>query len=181
MSDTLYVEGAHKTALRPQTSPVQVRAMETEEPPIYVIAPGTVYRRDDVDATHSPMFHQLEGLAVDEGLGMADLIGTIEYFVGEFFGTRVETRIQPHFFPFTEPSIELFVSWQDKHGKSTWLELLGAGVVDPNVLSSAGYDPERWTGFAFGMGLDRIAMVRHGVPDLRLMYENDLRFLEQFA
>jgi phenylalanyl-tRNA synthetase alpha chain len=180
-SDTLYVEGEHLTALRPQTSPVQVRVLETDEPPLYVVAPGRVYRRDDVDATHSPMFHQLEGLAIDEGLGMADLIGTLQHFVREFFGDSVETRIQPHFFPFTEPSIELFVRWEDKHGTSTWLELLGAGVVDPNVLTFAGHDPERWTGFAFGMGLDRIAMVRHGVPDLRLMYDSDLRFLEQFS
>jgi len=185
MSDTLYVDGEHRTALRPQTSPVQVRVMERQEPPIFAIAPGAVYRRDDVDATHSPMFHQLEGLAIDEGLGMADLIGTLEYFVARFFDrsleSRLESRIQPHFFPFTEPSIELHVRWTDKRGRSTWLELLGAGVVDPNVIEGAGHDPERWTGFAFGMGLDRIAMVRHGVPDLRLMYENDLRFLEQFA
>jgi phenylalanyl-tRNA synthetase alpha chain len=155
--------------------------METQELPIFAIAPGTVYRRDDVDATHSPMFHQLEGLAIDEGLGMADLIGTLEHFVSEFLGERLETRIQPHFFPFTEPSIELYVRWTDKRGRATWLELLGAGVVDPNVIAASGHDPERWTGFAFGMGLDRIAMVRHGIPDLRLMYENDLRFLEQFA
>lgn len=181
MSDTLYVDGPDRTALRPQTSPVQIHAMEEQDPPVYVIAPGTVYRRDDVDATHSPMFHQLEGLAVDEGLGMADLIGTLEHFVAEFFGSGSETRIQPHFFPFTEPSIELFVRWTDKRGRAIWLELLGAGVVDPNVLSGVGYDPERWSGFAFGMGLDRLAMVRHGVPDLRLMYESDLRFLEQFS
>lgn len=181
MSDTLYVEGGEKTALRPQTSPVQIRAMETDQPPLYVIAPGRVYRRDDVDATHSPMFHQLEGLAVDEGLGMADLIGTLRHFVDEFFGTSMETRIQPHFFPFTEPSIEVYVRWTDKRGRSTWLEMLGAGVVDPNVLGNVGFDAERWSGFAFGMGLDRMAMVRHGVPDLRLMYESDLRFLEQFA
>jgi phenylalanyl-tRNA synthetase alpha chain len=181
MSDTLYIEGGHKTALRPQTSPVQVRAMEAQEPPIYLIAPGTVYRRDDVDATHSPMFHQLEGLAIDEGLGMADLIGTLQHFITEFFGESLESRIQPHFFPFTEPSIEVHVRWTDKRGRATWLELLGAGVVDPNVIEGAGYDSERWTGFAFGLGLDRIAMVRHGVPDLRLMYESDLRFLGQFS
>lgn len=180
-SDTLYIDGEHMTALRPQTSPVQVRVLEVEQPPLFVIAPGTVYRRDDVDATHSPMFHQLEGLAIDEGLGMADLIGTLQHFVREFFGDSVETRIQPHFFPFTEPSIELYVRWEDRRGRATWLELLGAGVVDPNVLTFAGHDAERWTGFAFGLGLDRIAMVRHGIPDLRLMYESDLRFLEQFA
>ena len=155
--------------------------MEAQEPPVYVIAPGAVFRRDDVDATHSPMFHQLEGLAVDEGLGMADLIGTLRHFVREFLGDDLETRIQPHFFPFTEPSIELLVRWVDARGRATWLELLGAGVVDPNVFAAVGYDPERWTGFAFGLGLDRIAMVRHGVPDLRLMYDSDLRFLEQFA
>ena len=180
-SDTLYVDGPHRSALRPQTSPVQIHAMEEADPPIHVIAPGTVYRRDDVDATHSPMFHQLEGLAIDEGLGMADLIGTLEYFVSEFFGSGSETRIQPHFFPFTEPSIELYIRWSDKRGRATWLELLGAGVVDPAVLTGVGYDPERWSGFAFGMGLDRLAMVRHGVPDLRLMYEGDLRFLGQFS
>jgi phenylalanyl-tRNA synthetase alpha chain len=179
-SDTFYVAGHPDVGLRPQTSPVQIRVMETTAPPVYVIAPGAVYRRDDVDATHSPMFHQLEGLAVDEGLSMAHLKGTLVHVARELLGD-VEYVLRPHFFPFTEPSVELYVRWTDRHGRGRWLELLGAGMVDPNVFAAVGYDPERWTGFAFGMGLDRIAMVRHGLPDLRLLFEGDLRFLEQFA
>jgi phenylalanyl-tRNA synthetase alpha chain len=180
-SDTFYVAGHPHAALRPQTSPVQIRVMEHREPPVYVISPGAVYRRDDVDATHSPMFHQLEGLAVDEGLSLAHLKGTLVHVARELLGADVETAVRPHFFPFTEPSIELYVRWHDRHGRPQWLELLGAGMVDPNVFGFVGYDAERWTGFAFGMGLDRIAMVRYGLPDLRLLFENDLRFLEQFA
>lgn len=179
-SDTFYVDGAPGTILRTQTSSVQVRVMEGRTPPLYVISPGAVYRRDDVDATHSPMFHQLEGLAVDEGLSLAHLIGTLKHVAGQLLGST-EYRIIPDFFPFTEPSIQLLVRWTDRTGRSSWMELLGAGMVDPNVFSFAGYDSERWTGFAFGMGLDRIAMVRHGVPDLRMLFEGDLRFLEQFS
>ena len=180
-SDTFYVAGHPDVALRPQTSPVQIRAMEAQQPPVYVISPGAVYRRDDVDATHSPMFHQLEGLAVDEGLSMAHLKGTLVHVARELLGQGIEYVLRPHFFPFTEPSVELYVRWTDRRGRAQWLELLGAGMVDPNVFAAVGYDPERWTGFAFGMGLDRIAMVRHGLPDLRLLFESDLRFLEQFA
>jgi phenylalanyl-tRNA synthetase alpha chain len=179
-SDTFYVDGTPGTILRTQTSSVQVRVMEARTPPLYVISPGAVYRRDDVDATHSPMFHQLEGLAVDEGLSLAHLIGTLKHVAGQLLGST-EYRIIPDFFPFTEPSIQLLVRWTDRSGKSSWMELLGAGMVDPNVFRFAGYDSERWTGFAFGMGLDRIAMVRHGVPDLRMLFEGDLRFLDQFS
>jgi phenylalanyl-tRNA synthetase alpha chain len=167
--------------LRTQTSPVQVRVMQHEPPPIYVIAPGFVYRRDDVDATHSPMFQQMEGLAIDEGLSMSHLKGTLLHFFRALLGAERQIRLRPHFFPFTEPSVEVEVSHLDKHGRTIWLELAGAGMVDPNVLEAGGIDPERYTGFAFGWGLDRIAMVRFGVPDLRYMYEGDLRVLEQFA
>lgn len=179
-SDTFYVDGAPGVILRTQTSSVQVRVMEARTPPLYVISPGAVYRRDDVDATHSPMFHQLEGLAVDEGLSLAHLTGTLKHVASQLLGST-EYRIIPDFFPFTEPSIQLLVRWVDRTGKSSWMELLGAGMVDPNVFQFAGYDAERWTGFAFGMGLDRIAMVRHGVPDLRMLFDGDLRFLEQFS
>ena len=127
------------------------------------------------------MFHQLEGLAIDEGLTMAHLKGTLLHFVRALLGQDREIRLIPHFFPFTEPSVDVSVSWTDRNGQPTWLEIAGAGMVDPNVLTAVGYDPERWTGFAFGFGLDRIAMVRHGLPDLRLLFEGDLRFLEQFS
>ena len=180
-SDNFYIEGHTDRLLRSQTSPVQIRAMQAQAPPVYVIAPGAVYRRDDVDATHSPMFHQVEGLAVDEGLTMAHLKGTLLHFVRELLGQDREIRLIPHFFPFTEPSVDVSVSWTDRNGQPTWLELAGAGMVDPNVLEAVGYDPEHVSGFAFGFGLDRIAMVRHGLPDLRLLFEGDLRFLEQFS
>lgn len=180
-SDTFFLEGRPDRLLRTQTSPVQVRVMQEEGPPIYVIAPGFVYRRDDVDATHSPMFQQMEGLAVDEGLTMAHLKGTMLHFARELLGDARDIRLRPHFFPFTEPSVEVEVSYVDRRGRTIWLELGGAGMVDPHVLEAGGIDPERYTGFAFGWGLDRIAMVRFGVPDLRHMYEGDLRVLEQFA
>ncbi|MEO2057602.1 MAG: phenylalanine--tRNA ligase subunit alpha [Thermoleophilia bacterium] len=179
-SDTFFVEGGDDVLLRTQTSPVQIRTMQQGPPPVYVIAPGTVYRRDDVDATHSPMFHQVEGLAVDEGLTFGHLKGTITYFLQRLLGDR-EVRVIPHFFPFTEPSVDVSVSWTDKQGRTDWLEVAGAGMVDPNVFANVGYDPERWTGFAFGFGLDRIAMIRHQISDIRLLYEGDLRFLEQFS
>ena len=179
-SDTFFVEGGDDVLLRTQTSPVQIRTMQQGPPPVYVIAPGTVYRRDDVDATHSPMFHQVEGLAVDEGLTFAHLKGTITYFLQRLLGDR-DVRVIPHFFPFTEPSVDVSVSWTDKQGRTDWLEVAGAGMVDPNVFANVGYDPERWTGFAFGFGLDRIAMIRHQISDIRLLYEGDLRFLEQFS
>ena len=180
-SDTFFIEGRPDRMLRTQTSPVQVREMLTGTPPIYLVAPGVVYRRDDIDATHSPMFHQMEGLAVDEGLTMAHLKGTMLHFFRELLGSEREILLQPHFFPFTEPSVDVQVSYIDKAGRSAWLELAGAGMVDPNVLEYCGIDSERYTGFAFGCGLDRIAMIRFGVPDLRLFFENDLRFLEQFS
>ena len=179
-SDTFFVEGGDDMLLRTQTSPVQIRTMQQGPPPVYVIAPGTVYRRDDVDATHSPMFHQVEGLAVDEGLTFGHLKGTITYFLRRLLGDR-DVRVIPHFFPFTEPSVDVSVSWTDKQGRTDWLEVAGAGMVDPNVFANVGYDPERWTGFAFGFGLDRIAMIRHHISDIRLLYEGDLRFLEQFS
>jgi len=179
-SDTFFVEGGDDVLLRTQTSPVQIRTMQQGPPPVYVIAPGTVYRRDDVDATHSPMFHQVEGLAVDEGLTFGHLKGTITYFLQRLLGDR-DVRVIPHFFPFTEPSVDVSVSWTDKQGRTDWLEVAGAGMVDPNVFANVGYDPERWTGFAFGFGLDRIAMIRHQISDIRLLYEGDLRFLEQFS
>jgi phenylalanyl-tRNA synthetase alpha chain len=179
-SHTLLIEGAEGAALRPQTSPVQIRVMESTPPPVYVVAPGAVYRKDDVDATHSPMFHQMEGLAVDEGLTLAHLKGTLLHIARELFGEQ-ETWFQSHFFPFTEPSIELYVAYVDARGRRREMELLGAGMVDPNVLRAVGCDPERYSGFAFGMGLDRVAMVRYGLPDLRLLFDGDLRFLEQLG
>jgi phenylalanyl-tRNA synthetase alpha chain len=182
--------------LRVHTSPVQIRAMERRPPPIYVIAPGRVYRPDN-DATHTPQFHQIEGLAVDEDITLADLQGTLLTFARAIFGPERQVRMRPHFFPFTEPSVEVDVSCFHCLGGvtadgqrcplckgSTWIEILGAGMVDPNVLRAVaehGYDPERHQGFAFGMGIERIAMLKHGVPDLRMLYDNDLRFLEQFA
>jgi phenylalanyl-tRNA synthetase alpha chain len=187
--------------LRTHTSPMQIRAMEAHPPPLYVVIPGRVYRPDS-DATHTPQFHQIEGLAVDEDITLADLKGTLLVFAREMFGDEREVRLRPHFFPFTEPSVEVDVSCFHCSGKGFlgdgsrcylckgegWLEVLGAGEVDPNVYSyvpttarnDPGYDPERVQGYAWGMGVERIAMLKHGIPDLRLSYENDLRFLEQF-
>ena len=179
--------------LRTHTSPMQIRAMEAQPPPLYVIVPGRVYRRDS-DATHTPQFHQIEGLAVDEDITLADLKGTLLAFARAIFGPDREIRLRPHFFPFTEPSVEVDVSCFMEHTsggercrvcKDTgWVEILGSGMVDPNVfgyVAEYGYDPERVQGFAFGMGIERIAMLKHRVPDLRLLYDNDLRFLEQFG
>jgi phenylalanyl-tRNA synthetase alpha chain len=182
--------------LRTHTSPMQIRAMEAQPPPLYVILPGRVYRPDS-DATHTPQFHQIEGLAVDEDVTLADLKGTLLAFARAIFGPDREVRLRPHFFPFTEPSVEADVSCFNCNGgfqrdgsrcpvcKGTeWLEILGAGMVDPNVFAHVaehGYDPERVQGFAFGMGVERIAMLKHAVPDLRLFYDNDVRFLEQFG
>jgi phenylalanyl-tRNA synthetase alpha chain len=198
-TDTFYV--APDTVLRTHTSPMQIRAMEAHPPPLYVVIPGRVYRPDS-DATHTPQFHQIEGLAVDEDITLADLKGTLLVFARELFGDAREVRLRPHFFPFTEPSVEVDVSCFHCAGNGHlrdgsrcylckgegWLEVLGAGEVDPNVYShvatneenAPGYDPERVQGFAWGMGIERIAMLMHGIPDLRLYYENDLRFLEQF-
>src|SRR5689334_20231372 len=174
MQDTFYVEGG--MVLRTHTSPIQVRYMEAHEPPIKIIAPGRVYRVDS-DATHSPMFHQVEGLWIDRDVTFADLKGVLTEFLRRFFERDdLKVRFRPSFFPFTEPSAEIDMSYGDG-----WLEISGAGQVHPNVLRAVGIDPERYQGFAFGMGPDRLAMLRYGVDDLRLFYENDLRFLRQFA
>ena len=180
--DTFFVRPG--TVLRTHTSPVQMRVMEKVQPPVAIIAPGRVYRVD-YDATHSPMFFQLEGLLVDEGITFADLKGTLMHFITRFFGPDTKVRFRPHFFPFTEPSAEVDILWtaKDRHTgetKTRWLEMLGCGMVHPQVFQHAGYDYEKYSGFAFGMGVDRIAMVRHNINNIHLMYENDLRFLEQF-
>jgi phenylalanyl-tRNA synthetase alpha chain len=176
--DTLFVDhGAPgSTLLRTHTSPVQIRVMLTTPPPIYVIMPGRVFRRDTPDATHMPVFHQLEGLVVDRGITFADLAGTIEAFTKAFFGSDFTSRLRPSYFPFTEPSAEFDIRRPD----GSWLELGGCGMVHPNVLRAGGLGPEEWSGFAFGFGIDRMAKERHGVGDLRDMYANDIRFIEQF-
>ncbi len=209
-TDTFYIEqpngaaagGSEELVLRTHTSPMQIRAMEAHPPPLYVVIPGRVYRPDS-DATHTPQFHQVEGLAVDEDITLADLKGTLLAFARAVFGETREVRLRPHFFPFTEPSVEVDVSCFHCEGKGFladgarcylckgegWLEVLGAGEVDPNVYSyvptternAPGYDPEKVQGFAWGLGVERVAMLLHGIPDLRLYYENDLRFLEQFG
>ena len=167
--------------LRTQTSPVQIRVMQNQKPPLRIICPGRCYRRDEIDATHSTSFHQIEGLVVDENLSLADLKGTLEFFFKELLGTETRMRLRPHFFPFTEPSFEVDLNHPTLNPKGKkWLEIAGCGMVDPNVFESVGYDPERFTGFAFGMGIERIAMILQGVPDLRLYEQNDLRFLNQF-
>lgn len=172
MQDTFYLPNGH--LLRTHTSPVQIRYMEQNDPPIRVVAPGRVYRRDTVDATHSAVFHQVELLAVDRGLTFTDLKGTIGEFIRQMFG-EVEIRFRPSYFPFTEPSAEVDVRW-----KGNWLEVLGCGMVDPNVLKAVGYDPEVYTGFAAGFGIERFAMVLHQIDDIRRVYASDLRFLRQF-
>jgi phenylalanyl-tRNA synthetase alpha chain len=193
-TDTFYVD--EQTVLRTHTSPMQIRAMELQPPPIYIIVPGRVYRRDS-DLTHTPQFHQIEGLAVDADITLADLQGTLLAFARAIFGQQRHVRMRPHFFPFTEPSVEVDVSCFNcidgvtADGErcpickgTAWIEILGAGMVHPNVLGYVkdnGYDPEQVQGFAFGMGIERVAMLKHGVPDLRLFYDNDVRFLEQFS
>ena len=174
-SDTLYLDENLEQLLRTQTSTVQVRHMQNNKPPVYIVAPGRVYRSDQLDATHSPVFHQIEGLAVDENLTFSDLKGTLEYFVQEFFGKEIKTKFIPHFFPFTEPSAEVLVSWKD----GEWLEILGCGMVDPNVFQHVGYDKNS-QGFAFGVGVERLAMIRYKIDHITNFYENDLRFLRQF-
>ncbi len=183
--DTFYIN--ENIVLRTQTSPVQVRTMEKEKPPIRVISPGRVYRSDAVDATHSPLFHQIEGLVVDKGITMADLKGTLEVFVKKLYGEDAQVRFRPHHFPFTEPSAELDTMCFACHGEGCrlckgegWIEILGCGMVHPKVLRNCGIDPEVYSGFAFGLGLERIVMRRYNIDDLRLFYENDLRFLNQF-
>jgi len=197
LQDTFYVQSHPDVLLRTHTSPMQVRSMETQPPPIFVVVPGKVYRRDS-DATHSPMFHQVEGLAIAEGITLADLQGTLLAMCRALFGGERELRLRPHFFPFTEPSVEVDVSCFQCGGSGElaggercnlckgqgWIEILGAGMVDPNVLGfveSYGYDSERVQGFAFGIGVERVAMLRHGIPDLRRFFDNDVRMLEQFS
>jgi phenylalanyl-tRNA synthetase alpha chain len=176
--DTLFVEyGEPGTVLlRTHTSPVQIRVMESQPPPIYMVMPGRVFRRDTPDATHMPVFHQIEGLVVDRGITLADLAGTIEAFTKAFFGNEFTSRLRPSYFPFTEPSAEFDI----RTPSGSWLELGGCGMVHPNVFRAVGLDPEEWSGFAFGFGIDRMAKERHGVADLRDMYSNDIRFLQQF-
>jgi phenylalanyl-tRNA synthetase alpha chain len=197
LQDTFYVQSHPDVLLRTHTSPVQIRSMEAQPPPIFAVVPGKVYRRDS-DATHSPMFHQVEGLAIGEGITLADLKGTLEELLRAIFGEERQIRMRPHFFPFTEPSVEVDVSCFRCGGSGAldsdercnlckgqgWIEILGAGMVDPNVLgfvAESGYDPDRVQGFAFGMGVERIAMLKHGVPDLRRFFDNDVRMLEQFS
>jgi len=175
------------TVLRTETSPSQIRTMETQPPPVYIVSLGRCYRRDTPDATHTPIFHQVEGLAVDEGITLADLAGTLDHLLKALFGAERRTRLRTHYFPFTEPSIEPDVSCHVCDGvgcsvcrQSGWIELGGAGMVDPKLYEFVGYDPERYSGFAFGIGLERIAMLRHEFPDLRELWRNDLRFSRQF-
>jgi phenylalanyl-tRNA synthetase alpha chain len=200
MWDTLFLSGQESKALRDRlllrthTSPVQIRVMESQKPPVRVVAPGRIYRHDTPDATHSPMFHQVEGLAVDTGITFCDLKGTLDHAMKSLFGSAVRTRLRPSFFPFTEPSAEVLVSCFVCGGKSVgggprcpvckasgWIELLGAGMVDPAVFGFVDYDPEKISGFAFGMGVDRIAMIKYGIDDIQLFFQGDVRFLEQFA
>lgn len=210
-SDTFYIAGHDQQAganddalvLRTQTSTAQLRAMQLNKPPLYVVHPGRVYRRDDIDATHSDMFHQMEALAIDKGLTLAHLKGTIESFLHRIFGDNLGVRLRTHFFPFTEPSVEADVQCFSCQGSGEpsvddvasgdfdrcrvcrgegWIEIMGAGMVDPSVLENVeGYDPDQVSGFAFGIGIDRVAMLRHGFPDLRMLFQNDLRFVRQFA
>lgn len=183
--DTFYIND--NIVLRTQTSPVQIRTMEKQKPPIRIISPGRVYRSDAVDATHSPLFHQIEGLVVDKGITFADLKGTLETFVKRLYGEDSVVRFRPHHFPFTEPSAEVDVQCFNCHGEGCrlcknegWIEILGCGMVHPKVLSNCGIDPEKYSGFALGMGLERVVMRRYNIDDLRLFYENDVRFLKQF-
>ncbi|MCR4709159.1 MAG: phenylalanine--tRNA ligase subunit alpha [Clostridiales bacterium] len=184
-TDTFYIND--DVLLRTQTSPVQVRTLKSQKPPIRVFAPGRCFRCDTPDATHSPMFHQVEGLVVDEGITMADLKGVLDSFAKQMFGEETRTKFRPHHFPFTEPSAEMDVSCFKCGGKgcrvckgSGWIEILGCGMVHPSVLKVGGIDTEKYTGFAFGMGVERVAMLKHEIDDIRLLYENDMRFIEQF-
>ena len=176
--DNFYIDD--NTLLRSQTSTIQIRVMEHTKPPIRVVAPGRVYRPDTVDATHMYMFHQLEALVVDEDVSMVDMKTTIDQFMHAFFGPDTKWRLRPSFFPFTEPSGEVDLLWVDKHGKEDWMEVGGCGMVDPNVFDAVGIDNEKYTGWAFGFGIERLAMRKYGITDIRLLFENDLRFLRQF-
>ncbi len=176
-----------ETVLRTETSPSQIRTMEQQQPPVYIVTLGRVYRRDTPDATHTPIFHQVEGLAVDEGITLGDLEGTLDFLLRKLFGEQRRTEFRTHYFPFTEPSLEAYVSCHVCDGSgcpvcrhSGWIEVGGAGMVDPKLFEFVGYDPERYTGFAFGWGLERIAVLRHGIPDLRELWRDDLRLLRQF-
>ena len=187
MQDTFFIQRSPDVLLRTQTSGVQIHTMESQKPPIYMICPGTVYRPDTADACHLPQFNQIEGLVVDEGITFGDLKGTLDYFVKCMFGEDRKTRYRPHFFPFTEPSCEVDVSCHVCGGKgcnfckhSGWIEILGCGMVDPNVLINCGIDPEKYTGFAFGIGAERVAALRYDLPDLRTLMTGDMRFLNQF-
>ena len=183
--DTFYIN--EDVVLRTQTSPIQIRTMENQKPPIKMIAPGKVYRSDAVDATHSPIFYQIEGLVIDKGITFADLKGTLEMFTKKMFGEGMNTKFRPHHFPFTEPSAEMDATCFVCGGEgcsvcknSGWIELLGCGMVHPQVLRNCGIDPEEYSGFAFGFGLDRMVMQKYGIDDIRLLYESDMRFLNQF-
>ena len=200
MFDTLYLDLGDRTEigdgeggeatnilLRTHTSPVQVRVMESTAPPIYTVCPGRVFRRDTADASHMPVFHQIEGLVVDRGISLADLAGTLNEFTAAYFGGAISSRLRPSYFPFTEPSAEFDITCVICEGdgcqtcqRTGWIELGGCGMVHPNVLANCGVDSEEWTGFAFGFGMDRLALMRYGIKDLRDMYTNDVRFLEQF-
>ncbi len=190
MQDTFYIKSKDKSKrllLRTHTSPAQIRIMEQQKPPIRVIVPGKCYRNEAISSRSLSMFHQIEGLYVDKDVTFAELKGTLDYFAKEFFGKDLKTRLRPSFFPFTEPSAEMDVECYLCKGKgcrickhSGWLEILGCGMVDPNVFANVGYDPEEYTGFAFGMGIERTLMIKHGIPDIRMFYENDIRFLKQF-
>jgi len=184
--DTFYLPDGG--LLRTHTSTVQIRTMQAAPPPIRVIAPGAAYRRDELDATHSPQFHQIEGLYVDENVSVADLKGALEFFMRELFGSGTEVQFRPHFFPFTEPSLEVYVKSKALKGDERWIEVAGSGVVHPAVFEQVNksrgdkaYDPERWSGYAFGLGMDRLALILFDIPDIRLFAQNDLRFLRQFA
>ena len=184
--DTFYLPDGR--LLRTHTSTVQIRTMQAASPPIRVIAPGAAYRRDELDATHSPQFHQIEGLYVDENVSVADLKGALEFFMRELFGSGTAVQFRPHFFPFTEPSLEVYVKSKALKGGERWIEVAGSGVVHPAVFEQVNkargdkaYDPEKWSGYAFGLGMDRLAMILFDIPDIRLFAQNDLRFLRQFA
>ena len=177
-SDNFYIDD--NTLLRSQTSTIQIRIMECTKPPIRIVAPGRVYRPDTVDPTHMYMFHQLEALVVDEGISMVDMKTAIDQFIHAFFGSDTKWRFRPSFFPFTEPSAEVDLLWVDKRGQESWIEMGGCGMVDPNVFDAVGIDSEKYTGWAFGFGIERLAMRKYGITDIRLLFENDLRFLEQF-
>jgi phenylalanyl-tRNA synthetase alpha chain len=190
MQDTFYVaepgggdEGGEGSGLvlRTHTSPVQVRTMLRQPPPVYVACPGRVYRTDELDATHTPVFHQVEGLAIDRHLSMAHLKGTLDHFARAMFGPESRTRLRPSFFPFTEPSAEMDVWFPEKKGGAGWVEWGGCGMVDPNVLLACGIDPDEWSGFAFGMGIDRTLQFRNGISDMRDLVEGDVRFTAEFA